>query len=164
MPLSRMSTRTTTIVLLCVLLLEAVLVVSLRGLGWYGTGNAIQLLACIFVALLPLLVASAMLLRNRLRFGLRALLIATTLVAVFLMVSLLPMVKHRAARQASMRLLSANATLHEGSDCDEFYSQIDLEPPPTISSVETGDVPPWLTSFANHTSIIPKRYRSTFQP
>ena len=120
MPLSRMSTRPTTIVLLCVLLLEAAFVLSLRSLGWYGTGNAIQLLACISVTLLPLLVAAAMLLRNRLRFGLRALLAATTLVAVFLMVSLLPMVEHRAARQASMRLLRFQQCRRECTYCVFF--------------------------------------------
>jgi len=155
MPLNRISTRTTTRVLLFVLLLEAAFVLSLRRLGWYGTGNTIQFLACVFATLLPLLVASAMLLRNRLRFSLRTLFVATTLVAVFLMISLLPMVNHRVARQASMRLLSANATLNEGLDWDEFYSQIDLEPSPHLSSVETATVPPWLTSFTNHTSTIP---------
>ncbi len=80
---------------------------------------------------------------------------ATTLVAVLLMLSLMPLVRHRAARQASMRLLSSNATINVGLDWDEFYSQIDLQSPPKLTPAKTAAVPPWLTPFTIHTSSIP---------
>ncbi len=59
MPLNNLTTRTTTPILLFLLLLEVALVLSLRRLGWVGTGNAIQFVTCIFVTLVPLVVASA---------------------------------------------------------------------------------------------------------
>lgn len=156
MPLNRMIARKTTIALVSILLLEAMLVLSLQSLGWHGTGNALQLASCIIVTLLPLLVALGILLCNRLRFSLRSMLTATTLVVVFLMLSLMPIVRHRAARQTSMRLLSSNATINEGLDWDEFYSQIELQSPPKPTTpARTAAVPPWLTSFTIRTSSIP---------
>ncbi len=155
MPLSRMSDRKTTVFLLFVLLLETTLVVSLRWLGWYGTGNAIQLAACLFVTLLPLLVAIVVLLRRRLKFTVRSLLVATTLVALFLVLSLLPLVRHRAARQVSSRLLGANATINEGLDWDDFYTQIELDRPPILTLANADAIPPWLTSFTTTTDAIP---------
>lgn len=143
------------LVLLALLLLEIALVLSLLTLGWFGTGIAIQLVTCIFVTVLPLLVACVMLATNRLRFDLRSLLSAIALIAIFLTVSLIPLLEHRAARQASMRLLSANATISEGSDWDDFYPQFGWKPPQKLTTTDTARVPPWLTPFTNRTSAIP---------
>jgi len=150
-----MTARRTTVVLLVVLSLEAMFVGSLRWLGWYGTGNAIQLAACLIVTLLPLLIAFAVLLRKRLKFSVRSLLVATTLVVLFLVLSLMPLVRHRASRQTSMHLLSVNATINEGLDWDSFYTQIDLNPPPKLALAKTDTVPPWLASFTSATNSIP---------
>lgn len=155
-PLNRMSVRSTTVCLLFTLLFEIALVVSLRWLGWYGTGNAIQFAACLFVTILPLVVAIAILLRRRLKFSVRSLLLANTLVAIFLVLSLLPLARHRAERQTSMRLLTAKATVNEGLDWDDFYSQIDLTPPPKPALATTAAVPLWLTSFTTASDSIPQ--------
>jgi hypothetical protein len=103
----------------------------------------------------PLLVAMVLLLRRGLKFSVRSLLAATTLVALFLMLSLLPLVRHRAARQVSMQLLSASATINEGLDWDDFYTQIELDPPPKLTPTNTDAIPAWLTSFTATTDAIP---------
>lgn len=150
MPIKRIAA-----VLLFILLLEAILVVSLRWLGWYGTGSAVQYAACLFVTALPLLAALAVLLHNGMQFSLRSILTATFLVAVFLTLSLAPLVRHRAARQTSMRLLVAGATVNQDVDWDSFYSQVDLDPAPKVVIPRSGVVPPWLKSFTKETDAIP---------
>ncbi len=151
----RMSTRRTTVLLACILLLEAMIVVSLGWLGWYGTGNAFYFAACLFVTVLPLLVAMVLLLRRGLKFSVRALLASTTLVALFFMLSVLPMVRHRAARKVGMQLLSANATINEGVDWDDLYAQVKLDPSPKLTPTYTDAIPVWLTPFMAAVDAIP---------
>jgi len=149
-----MSARKTTILLVSMLLLETMIVVSLRSLGWYGTGNAVYFVACLFVTFSPLLVAMILLLRRGLRFSVRSLLASTTLVALFLMLSFIPIVRHRAARQVSVQLLSANATINEGLDWDDFYAQIELDRPPKLPPTIDEAIPAWLTPFTTTTHAI----------
>ena len=104
LPLNRMTIPRTATVLVVVLLLEAGLVISLRWLGWYGTGNAIKFAACLVVTFFPLLVACVLLIRRRLKFSVRTLLVATTLVAVF------PRAITHATRAASRRAPHQHAT------------------------------------------------------
>ena len=156
MPRRTLQIQKTTVIFAVTLILEGVLIISLRTLGWFGTGNAIQLVACIFIAALPLLIAVAMLAKNRFRFGLRTLLVAVTLVAVFLFASAMPILDYRSARRASMQLVSENATLNTGvGSWDEFFAGIGLPPPPILASPETTNVPPWLTPFTKQISTIP---------
>lgn len=154
--LNRISSGTTTSVLLFVLIFEVMVVVSLRWLGWYGSGNAFLFLGCLIVTALPLLVALAILLRRRLKFSLRSLLAVTMLVSLFLVSSLVPLVRHRSERQASMQLLATNATLNEGQDWGDFYSKLDLNPPPDlVVNSRASAVPAWLASFTKRTQTIP---------
>jgi hypothetical protein len=145
----------TTVVLGALLVLEVALVVLLRTLGWFETGNALQLVTCVVVNVLPLVAAVAMLAANGFRFGIRSLMIAITLVGVFLAVSLMPLLDYRSARRASIRLVSANATLNAGIDGDEFYTRIGLPPPPAIASSKGTNIPPWLTPLTRDISTIP---------
>ena len=108
-----------------------------------------------FFTLLPLLAVIAILSRRRLRFSLRSLLLATTLVACFLVLSLLPLLQHRAARNVSSRLLAANVTINEGMDWDNFYAQIKLGPTRKPILADSANVPPWLTSFTVASSATP---------
>ena len=155
MPSNRMSARRATILLVFILLLETMVVVSLRSLGWHGTGNAVYFVACLFVTFSPLLVAMVLLFRRGLRFSVRSLLASTTLVALFLMLSLLPILRHRAARRVGMQLLSANATINEGLNWDDFYAEIELDPPPKLTPTNDDAIPVWLTPFTSTTHSIP---------
>jgi hypothetical protein len=155
MPRNRLKFRTTTLVLAVFLVVEVALVVLLRTLGWLGTGSALQFVTCVFVSVLPLLIAVAMLTANRLRFGVRSLIVATTLVGVFLSVSLLPLLDFRSARQASIQLVSANAKLNDVFDWNEFYSGIELPGVPMVPNSATNYIPPWLTPFTKNISAIP---------
>jgi hypothetical protein len=135
--------------------LEVALTILLRTLGWFGSGNAIQLAACVFVNVLPLLVAVVMLAANRFRFGVRSLILAITLVGVFLSVSLVPLLDYRSARRASIELIAANATLNEGINWEGFYGSVGLPPPPVIKTSRRTKVPPWLTPLTRNISTIP---------
>ena len=152
MPTIDTKRRKTTIILVGFLFLESAMVVSLRTLGWFGTGGAIRLVACLFVALLPLLLATFLLARNRLRFGLRSLLGMVALVAVFLYVSAIPLIDYRSARIASRQLVAANARLHYTTDWDSYYTDMGLAPPPDVTSPQTAQLPPWLGPFTGRLS------------
>lgn len=153
MPPTKPKPRKITLVLVSFLLVEAAMVVSLRTLGWFGTGSAISLIACIFVTILPLLLAVVLLVRNRLRFGLRSLMGIVALFAVFLFVSAIPLIDYRSARTASSQLVAANATLNADLDgWDDFYTDMGLEPPPDLTPVQAAEVPPWLGPFTERLS------------
>ena len=154
MPLNSLRVRTKTLILAAILVVEASLVVLLRTLGWFGTGNALQLVTCVFVSVLPLLVAVTLLTANRFRFGVRSLIFAITLVGVFLSVSLVPLLDFRSARRASIQLVSANAKLNNRFDWNEFYNAIDLPGVSMMTSSRTIHVPPWLTPFTKNISAI----------
>ena len=153
--LNRISSRGTMSVLLFVLMVEAMVVVSLRWLGWYGTGNAFVFVGCLIVTALPLVAALAVLIRRRLKFSLRSLLAATMFVALFLVLSMMPLVRHRSERQTSMRLLAVNATVNEGKEWGDFYSQFELNPPPKLVASRAFAVPSWLAAFTRATEAIP---------
>ena len=155
MLITRMSVRLTTVVLVTVLIIEVAISVSLRWLGWYGTGSAIQFSACLVFTLLPLLIAFVILLHKRLKFSVRSLLLVTALSAFFLVLSLMPILRHRAARQSSAQLLTAKVTINEGMDWDNFYRQIALHPPTKLPLADDDALPWWLTSLITKTDSIP---------
>ncbi len=155
MPLNKSTRSQTVFLLIGFLLVELVMLVSLRTLGWFGTGNVVHSIVCLFASLFPLLVATALLVRNRLRFGLRTLLVAVTLVAVFMFVSVKPLQDYHSARSASKQLVLANATLDSGLDWDRIYIDIGLEPAPSANAPEAVNVPLWLRPFTDSLSAIP---------
>jgi hypothetical protein len=141
--------------MLCVLLVaEVALVISLRALGWLSTGNVILTFAWFLVATMPLLIIVAMVAVNKFRFGVRSLLGIVALAAVFLYLSVLPVLDYRAQRRVSIKLTAENARLNLLS-LDDFYSRMGLEPPPTQPSTSSSNVPPWLEPFTEHLSDIP---------
>ncbi|MFO0916242.1 MAG: hypothetical protein U0795_25005 [Pirellulales bacterium] len=155
-----MPTRSLLIFLVSVLVIEILLVGSLRQFGWYGTGNGLQFAGCLLVTGLPLILAGAVLLRRRCKFGVRSVLVATAMVAVFLAASLLPLTRHRAARQTSRQLLAAGASINNVTNWRDFYEQIDLTPtrraiPEGVSARQASEVPLWLTSFTSAAESIP---------
>lgn len=155
MPLNDSTRGQTIFILIGFLLVEVAMLVSLRTLGWFGTGSLVHSIVCLFVSLVPLLVATALLVRNRLRFGLRNLLVAVALVAVFMFVSVKPLQDYHSARSASKQLVLANATLDSGLDWDRFYTDIGLEPLPSVNAPQAVNVPPWLRPFTDSLSTIP---------
>jgi hypothetical protein len=148
-------TRITLVILVVLLILEGALVISLRTLGWFGTGDAAQLIGSVVVSALPLLIALAFLAINRFHFGMRSLLGTMALIAIFLYVTVLPVLDYRSARRASMQLISESATLNEDLELDRFYSAIGLDPPPMLKSPKPVNVPPWLTPLIRHISTVP---------
>jgi hypothetical protein len=115
--------------LLLLLGAEVALALSLRELGWFETGHVIRWAACGLAALLPLVVAAILMLRNRLRFSLRSLLMATALVSVFLFISVLPLIEAFDARKGSQRLQIEGVQLSTES-MDDYYRQLGYDPRP----------------------------------
>ncbi len=147
----------TVIALVGLLILELLMVLSLETLGWYGTGSAVQLTVGIFATLLPLLLALYLLVKNRFRFGLRSVLAATLLVAVFLFLSLLPLLEFRNARAISTQLIRAGAELNTNNAVDNIYDTLGLDS--TASEVTAGHVrqlPFWLRPFAGGLAKTPE--------
>ncbi len=86
-------------ILPALLLLEIAIVVSLRSTGWDSTTAAIRWGASLFAAAIPLLLAAIILFRNGHHFQLRSLMIAVFFVAIFLFVTVMPILNaSRAAR------------------------------------------------------------------
>jgi hypothetical protein len=143
-------------ILLVILVVETALTVSLWADGWLGTGSHLRMIACAIAAALPLLVAAALLFRNRFRFGLRSLLAAMALVAVFMFFSVRPLLEARDARQASRLLALNGARLEVESEGDEFDTRIGHNPRPPRSTVEPrGAIPLWLKPLAGDLPSLP---------
>jgi hypothetical protein len=153
--LGRVHMRPSTAVLAALLILEVALTVLMRTLGWFGTGNALQLVACVLVTIAPLLIAVGMLAASRFRFGVRSLMFVVVLVGAFLTLSLVPLLEYRSTRKASSQLIVAKATVNAGLDWDDFYKRIDLPPPPIAATSKVTSIPPCLTPFTKNLSNIP---------
>lgn len=139
------------------LVIEIALLVSLRTLGWLGTGDAMKWVAGVLLAGLPLLVAVGMLARHRFRFRLRTLMIAVALVAVFLAVSVMPLIRFRAARRASMQLAAAGSMPNSGFvDWNQAFAKWELSSPAKTSPTVTVSVRPWLEQFTRTIEHIPQ--------
>ena len=67
------------VTLVAFLVVESLLVVSLRRLGWLGTGHAIVLVVCVIFVALPLLLTAWLIAGNGLRFSIRSALAAVAL-------------------------------------------------------------------------------------
>jgi hypothetical protein len=107
--------------LLAVLLIETALTVSLWASGWLGTGDHLRMVMAGAAAALPLIVAAALLFRHRFHFGLRALLAAMALVAMFMFFSVRPLLEAREARQASRWLADNGVKVFTELNRGDFF-------------------------------------------
>ena len=141
--------------LLTLLVGETALVFSLRLLGWHETGGAIRWISALGLAVLPLGIA-AILLVHRFRFGLRTLLVATALVALFLTVTVMPLQNALSSRRMSQRLLAAGASLHTASPFEDVYKRWGYDPrPKSPSPAEERELSVWLRPLAGDLLTIP---------
>jgi hypothetical protein len=135
--------------LLLLLVAEVALVVSLRALGWYATNGGLIWASCLICAVLPFVAAVVALLRNRMRFDLRSMLVATALIAVFLYLSVRPLQTALSSRSASRSLLAAGAALRTKSSWDSVYAQLKYDPRTTPEAVPLNqELAVWLRPLA----------------
>jgi hypothetical protein len=137
--------------------IELGLVVSLRKLGWFGTGDLLTLIASLSAVFLPFLIIGFMLFWGRLRISLRGLMIAVALVSVFMALSVKPLLDFRSMRQASLALLALNTQVST-----EQYDYHSLKyRSPTYSQKEQKIaepnvwIPPWLHYFIKDIQLVP---------
>ena len=127
----------------------------MRTQGWLGTGQIFHIIGCGLLATLPVLVAVFLLVRTRFRFSLRTLFAVMTLVAIFLAISVMPLLKYQSERKGSRQLIAANATLNDRLDWHNFYSSMGLESPRLIFPPDETQLPLWLIPFAENIQHIP---------
>ena len=106
------------------LAIECILVFMFHSSGWNGTLGSLRWLAALLASVLPLLVILTLLGRNGRRFGLKSLLAATSLVAVFLAVFLLPYTRAKRSREKTQSLKISGIRIHTESKRDEYYATL----------------------------------------
>jgi hypothetical protein len=144
--------------LLVVLTSETALGVLLYGLGWYETGGLLRWLACLLLALLPALAAVVMLSRKRFRFSLKTLLVATALVALFMLASVRPLIEARQSRKASRQLAAAGAWLNDPRrNDDDYFQRIGYDPQcsPLPDPIDE-KTPVWLRPLLSDVLAVPR--------
>ena len=145
------------VILPTLLVVEVALVVALRTQGWVATTSQLWWAGSLLAAVIPVVVAALLLFRRGLRFDLRSLLIAVALIAVFLLLSVLPLLEANRARRGSRRMLAVGAQLRTDSWLDRYYSLLNLElrddaAPDVLPQRE---LPPWLMRLAPQAVDIP---------
>jgi hypothetical protein len=142
--------------LLAVLLIETALTVSLWASGWLGTGDHLRMVMAGVAAALPLIVAAALLFRHRFHFGLRSLLAAMALVAVFMFFSVRPLLEARKARQASRWLADNGVKVFTELNRGDFFIQLGYDPHlPRSYEPPRGEIPSWLKPLSGDLSNFP---------
>ncbi len=142
--------------LAALLLLETTLAILLQTLGWFETGGLLRQAACAFLAAFPLTLAAVVLLRHRLRFSLRSLLIAMTLISLFMGVSVLPLYRALDARRGTQAVKEAGGQVSTEVTTDDFYERLGFDPrtvptPPRL----TPEAPAWLRPLARDRLLLP---------
>jgi hypothetical protein len=150
-----MSPARRTAALVTLLMGEVVLTAAMRRLGWLGTGHTLRWLACAAIALAPLVVAALVLLRNRFRFSVRGLLAATTMAALFVWLSVTPLLEAYEARRGAQQLIAAGAELRKASWLDQFYRDIGHDPRRPRAEPSAPALPPWLRPLAGDVIQLP---------
>ena len=138
-----------TAILIAFLLLELAFAWSFRALGWFETGGLVRWGACALLALAPLVVAAGMLARRRFRFGMRTLLIAMSLLAIFMWASVLPLYQAIEARRGSQALQACRAEISLASGNDEYFKRVGYDPRRTAPVYHPEPtLPAWLRPLA----------------
>jgi len=145
-----------TAILIAFLFLELAFAWSFRALGWFETGGLIRWGACALLALAPLVVAAALLARRRFRFGMRTLLIAMSLLAIFMWASVLPLYEAIEARRGSQALLACRTRIKLASGYDEYFKRVGYDPRRTAPAYHPEPtLPAWLRPLAAETLQAP---------
>jgi hypothetical protein len=135
--------------LIALLVVEIGAVAALRSVGWVATGSGVRWFACLLAATLPLAIAAVLLVGSRFRFSLRTLLVITALVAVFLVVTGIPLGNAIDARRVTRRLNDSGAELWVQPPHGGFLEQIGH---PVRANFESkhraADLAPWLRPLA----------------
>ena len=145
-----------TAILIAFLLLELAFAWSFRELGWLETGGLVRWGACALLALAPLVVATTLLARRRFRFGMRTLLIAMSLLAIFMWASVLPLYEAIEARRGCQALMACRTWISPASGNDEYFKLVGYDPrriAPAYHPEPT--LPAWLRPLAEETLQVP---------
>lgn len=145
-----------TAILIAFLLLELAFAWSFRALGWFETGGLVRWVACALLALAPLVMAAGMLARRRFRFGMRTLLVAMSLLAIFMWASVLPLYEAIEARRGSQTLMACRTRINLASGNDEYFKRVGYDPrrvAPAYHPEPT--LPAWLRPLAAETLQVP---------
>lgn len=141
-----------TAILIAFLLLELGFAWSFRALGWFETGGLVRWGACALLALAPLVVAAGMLARRRFRFGMRTLLIAMSLLAIFMWASVLPLYQAIEARRGSLALKACRTEISLASGNSEYFKLVGYDPRRTAPVYHPEPtLPAWLRPLAAET-------------
>ena len=119
-------------------MIELLLYESLNRLGWFGTGNAFLMTCAVLFMATPILVGLFLFARSRFRFGIRTLLASCFLVAVFLWMTVMPILHYNRAR-VGVRFLIQN--------------RVDLD----LSRYQAEGIPVWLSPIFRRERAIPDR-------
>lgn len=133
------------------------LTLSLRTLGWDSTWYLIDYLARLSIAGLPVLIGLAILIRNRLRFGLRTLLAILLLAALLVVMTITPLMRFRNERSANTKMFASNAEFNDDLRLwDTIYQLMNAESLPEVSTPPPTFVPPYLRPFTRDQEEIPR--------
>ena len=142
--------------LLALLTLEIALVGSLHLLGWLGTAGAFRWGASALIAFLPLALACHLISSQRFRFSMRSLLIAMSLLAVFMFVTVQPLYEALESRRGSRALLAFRAWVSTYSSNDTYFKQLRYDPRLSRpDALETPPTPAWLRPLAGDRLVAP---------
>jgi hypothetical protein len=131
------------------LLTEIGAVAALRYAGWLATGSGIRWLACLVAATLPLVIAAALLFGRKFRFSLRALLVIMALVAVFLVVTGIPLRDAIEVRRVTRRLVEAGADVNVDPPNRDFLERQGYSVRASVESKHrAAELAPWLRPLA----------------
>lgn len=146
-----------TYLLIALVLIEIGLVVSLRQLGWWGTGDLLVLIFSVAAIALPIAIVVLILAINRFRLGLRSLFLFMVILSLFIALNLKPLLDYREIRRGSTALLRTQSNLITE---DYFYRSLsDRSPnrPKSAKVIEEPTVwlPPWLSYFVRDIAKAP---------
>jgi len=136
--------------LIGVLIFELSFIWFIRRFGWLESVNIWTQLGVIFVAVLPLLVAAFFLIRKR--FSLTSALVAFTMFAVFMGVTMRPVYEARQSRTAAMLLIESGARI-----ADTYRSlNLDSEVPKfEYQQVENTQLSDWMARLLGDYARLP---------
>jgi hypothetical protein len=141
---------------LALLASESALALSLHTLGWFETGGLLRQAACALLALLPLVVAVALVARRRFRFSVQVMLIATALLALFMWISVLPLYEALASRRGTQALAAEKTSMRDFCSNDQYFTQFGHDPrPPAPPKPVTRTLPAWLRPLAGEALRLP---------
>jgi hypothetical protein len=119
---------------------------SLKSYGWDGTGDRLNMILAVCLALLPLVAALVVLLFRGRHFSLRSMLIATTLLAIFIAIIVYPIAQVRQRRRVASIFESQRFPYGTGTRLERSYQQfgIPYHQEPAAETDDTDDIQFWM--------------------